>query len=82
MLSLSDQKLRTVMTAAGMLSPDDRHNFLKSLASQLSPHPTDGEVAAALSFILGAREVSVGPATFLHEGEPRRRGAYNRRRRA
>ena len=65
-----------------MLPPDDRHNFLKSLASRLSPQPSDGEIAAALAFVLGAREISVHPQLFLHESEPRRRGAYNRRRRA
>jgi hypothetical protein len=81
MLSLSDDQLRTVMQAAAMVPPPDRDNFLKSLASRLGPHPTNGEIAAALDFVLGAREVSVGPATFLHESEPRRRGAYARRQR-
>jgi hypothetical protein len=81
MLSLSNDQLRTVMQAAGMLPPDDRDNFLKSLASRLSPHPTNGEIAAALAFVLGAREVSVHPTLFLHESEPRRRGAYARRAR-
>jgi hypothetical protein len=80
MLSLSDDQLRTVMQAAAMVPAPDRDNFLKSLASRLSPRPTNGEIAAALAFVLQAREVSVSPATFLHEREPRKRGAYARRR--
>jgi hypothetical protein len=81
MLSLSDEQLAMVATAASMLPVDDRSQFLRSAAAQLTSRPpSNGDLAAAISFVLQGREVSVGPATFLHETEPRRRGAYRRRR--
>jgi hypothetical protein len=83
MLALTDEQLAMVTTAASMLAVDDRNQFLRSMAAQLTSRPpTDGDLAAAISFVLQGREVSVHPAMFLHEPEPRRRGAYNRRRRA
>ena len=60
-LSLTDAQLRTVSNAAALLPPATRDNFLRSVAARLAtPHPTDGEVIAALRFILSARGVAIG----------------------
>ena len=60
-LALTDSQLGTVTEAAALLPPPERDNFLRSVASQLTtPHPTDGEVLAALRFVLSARGVAVG----------------------
>jgi hypothetical protein len=57
-LSLTDHQLAAVTDAAALLPP---HNFLRSVAAQLaSPRPTDGQVLAALRFVLSERGVAVG----------------------
>jgi hypothetical protein len=60
MLSLSDQQLRQVQQAAGMLPVHARDNFLRSVANRLSDNPGDHEVSAAISLVLGLRGVAIG----------------------
>jgi hypothetical protein len=56
---LTDQA--AVTDAAALLPPPARDNFLRSVAAQLaSPRPTDGQVLAALRFVLSERGVAVG----------------------
>lgn len=70
MISLSDQQLKHLMTGAAMVSPSDRDPFLRSVAAQLIRHPvSDGDLAAAISFVLEGRGISVKPTLFLHEGD-------------
>ena len=60
-LSLTDSQLATVTNAPALLPPPARDNFLRSVAALLaSPRPTDGQVLAALRFVLSARGVAVG----------------------
>ena len=60
-LSLTDAQLATVTKAAKLLPSSARDNFLRSVAAQMtSPRPTDGEVLAALRFVLSERGVAVG----------------------
>ena len=67
MLALTDEQLKQIMTAAAMVSPSDRQNFLRSVASQLTHQkPSDGEVVAALVWVLQNRNISVTPELFLN----------------
>jgi hypothetical protein len=67
-LALSDEQLSQIMVAAAMVSPNDRQNFLRSVAGQLAhTQPTDRELADALTLILAKRNVSVSSMLFLKQ---------------
>jgi hypothetical protein len=65
MLALSDQQLAQVKAAATLLPVNARDLFLRSVAGRLSDitTPTDNDVAAAVSFVLSCRGISM-PMSF------------------
>jgi hypothetical protein len=69
-LSLTDRQLEHLQFAASLLPVSDRDAFLRSVAGRLSvATPTDGDLAAVLSFVLQGRDISVSPSLFLPEGD-------------
>jgi hypothetical protein len=64
-LSLSDQQLELVMVAARTLPVEQRHQFLREVASGLVRSPTDDAVAAAVDLARRA----MPPPVFLCDGQ-------------
>jgi hypothetical protein len=65
MLALSDQQLAQIKAAAALLPVNTRDLFLRSIAGRLSDItlPTDNDIAAAVSFVLSCRGISM-PMSF------------------
>jgi hypothetical protein len=82
MLSLNDRQMKLVTDAAALVLPQHRDAFLRSIALRLEGHerPSDDQLAAALTFVLSAKGVSVSPATLRPAVPPPRPIKQNRRR--
>ncbi len=53
MLSITDAQLKQLTAAADLLPPDQRSDFLRSVAGRLADVPiTDHEVMKAIGFVL------------------------------
>jgi hypothetical protein len=81
MLSLNDQQLKLVTDAAALVLPQHRDAFLRSIALRLEGHerPSDDQLAAALTFVLSGRGISVPPVV-LRPARPIKQIKQNRRR--
>jgi hypothetical protein len=64
MMSLTDEQLTQVQQAAALLAPYERDFFLKSVANYLRDrHPSNEEVAAACTFVLGKEADAAQPTS-------------------
>jgi hypothetical protein len=74
-MTLTDQQLKTVRQASGLLRPAQRPDFERSVAGRLSAidFPTDYDVSNAVNFVLGCRGIAVGHAHHKEKAHHARR---------
>lgn len=66
-LGFTDKQLRLVAEASSLLPPSRRDVFLRSVANRLADvaDPSDGQIAAAVDFVLSINGIGVGGSKHL-----------------